>query len=86
MGIAFRDWRYLYNALSENTDCDKKMDHEKLHTDVVEKYKLDPDDIESDADLGNLGEFLAGATIDAITVHINSASEVNVTLPVAREG
>ena len=75
---AFHDWRYLRDAL-RGTDCNQVFDAVNFKVDVVQKYKAEPDDVESP--LNNVEQTWRKATIDAIAVHIKSATEVNIVLP-----
>jgi len=82
MDWALWHWRFLYDGMSTNSDCNRRMDATKLEVDVVQKYKPDLDgDVNHDFDRHR--ESWRTVTIDAITVHVMGASVVNVMVPVA---
>ena len=80
---AFRDWRYLSEAMSSNPDCAAHATLETLRTDVVAKYAISGDATDFDPFYNGASDEWNRVAMDSMCVHIRSDKEINVTIPVA---
>ena len=82
---AFRDWRYLSDAMSSNPDCaaHATLQMQTWHTDVVAKYAIAGEATDFDHFLNGAHHEWRRVAMDSMCVHIRSDKEINVTIPVA---
>ena len=91
IGIALNDWHFLRDALSTNPDCAQRAEVPQSAVDVLQLFATDdmPHD-NIDADMRGphpevLERWWRDVAIDAVTVHVQNAKEIDLTLPVATD-
>ena len=83
MDNAFWDPYFIYNTLKYNPDCNQKRDDQTLKEDVIEKYRINPEDPESQSYLRSHQNNWRRIMVDAVTAHLKGPKDVNVMCPIA---
>jgi len=87
---ALMDWKYLNEHLKGNPDCGTRAQQVRFNVDVLAVYSTDMDGDGSEGEdvpiaprAYEVEELWRPVAIDAVAVHVRSATEVNISLPVA---
>ena len=87
---ALMDWKYLNEHLKGNPDCGTRAQPVRFNVDVLAVYSTDMDGDGSEGEdvpivpsAAEIEEMWRPVAIDAVAVHVRSATEVNISLPVA---
>ena len=87
---ALMDWKYINEHLKGNPDCGTRAPQVRFNVDVLAVYSTDMDGDGSEGEdvpiaprAYQVEELWRPVAIDAVAVHVRSATEVNISLPVA---